>query len=372
MAERAIMKGNEALAEAALRAGCRFYSGYPITPQTEILEYLSWRIYEDDVKGQLVQTEDELTGVHMACGAAAAGARVLSSSSGPGFSLYQEGMSIACALELPIVVIDVQRVGNGLGGISASQGDYELITRGNGNGDTMVITLAPASVQENVDMVIEAYDIAEKYRQPVIILSDAVIGQMMEGCELPDMQEHDLHKYDWYLRDENAIGAFGNPAVTGVKRFGNAGYVLPGGFMEYQGVQQKYFAEIQENEQQWESINVEDADVVLVGIGCSSRVAKEAIKKGAKEGLKLGLIRPKTVVPFPTKAFEEIGENCKGLLDIEMNTKGQMVNDIKLASKSKYPVYTYLSVQDVPDADAVLAMAKKIIAGEEKEERTWQ
>ena len=370
MAERAIMKGNEALAEAALRAGCRFYSGYPITPQTEILEYLSWRIYEDDVNGQLVQTEDELTGVHMAIGASAAGLRVLSSSSGPGFSLFQEGMSMAASLQTPFVVIDVQRVGNGLGGISASQGDYELITRGNGNGDTMIITFAPASVQENVDMIVEAYDVAEKYRQPVIILSDAVIGQMMEGCELPEMKEHDQHKYDWYLRDANTMKD--SPFDPTLKTFFTGAMKYPNMFQGYQGEQQEYFKEIQANEQRWESINVEDAEVILVGIGCSSRVAKEAIKKGEKEGIKLGLIRPKTVVPFPVKAFEEIGPNCKGLLDIEMNTKGQMVNDIKLASKSKYPVYTYLSVQDVPDADAVLAMAKSIIAGEAKEEKTWQ
>lgn len=182
---RVLMKGNEALAEAALRAGCRFYSGYPITPQTEILEYLSWRMSE--VGGQFIQTESELGGVNMLYGAAATGARAMTSSSGPGFALQHEGISYLCAADLPAVLIDVMRIGNGLGDIAQGQGDYWAVTRGGGNGDYRTIVLAPNSVQEGMDLVRDAFDLAEKYLHPVIIASDAAIGQMMEIVELPEI-----------------------------------------------------------------------------------------------------------------------------------------------------------------------------------------
>ena len=185
-----LMKGNEALAEAAIRAGCRFYSGYPITPQTEILEYLSWRM--DEVGGTFVQTESELAGINMLLGAAAAGARALTSSAGPGFSLNQEGISYLVAADLPAVIIDVMRIGTGLGDIAQGQGDYWQMTRGGGHGDYRTIVLAPASVQENCDMMAVAFDLAEKYRHPVLIASDAAIGQMVEGVNLPEFHEHDI------------------------------------------------------------------------------------------------------------------------------------------------------------------------------------
>ena len=190
-----LMKGNEALAEAAIRAGCRFYSGYPITPQTEILEYLSWRM--DEVGGTFVQTESELAGVNMLLGAAAAGARALTSSAGPGFSLKQEGISYLVAADIPAVIIDVMRIGTGLGDIAQGQGDYWQLTRGGGHGDYHTIVLAPASVQENCDMMPLAFDLAEKYRHPVLVASDAAIGQMVEGVQLPEMHEHDINTYDW-------------------------------------------------------------------------------------------------------------------------------------------------------------------------------
>ncbi len=357
MAERAIMKGNEALAEAAIRAGCRFYSGYPITPQTEVLEYLSWRMYEVE-GGQLVQTEDEMTGLHMMLGAASCGARCLSTSAGPGFALFQEGISYLVGTGIPAVLLDVQRVGNACGGIGVSQGDYNMI-KGGGNGDSCVITLTPASVQEMVDFTVEAFDLAEKYRLPVIILADAVIGQMMEGVTLPEFQEHDINKLDWTIKGTKN----GEPA----KYISNISYRHPGRFQGYAEDQQAQVRQFIAEEQRWENVEVADADVVVVAYGCSSRAAKEAVKKARAEGIKLGLIRPKAVVPYPEKAFEEIKPDCKGLLDVEMSGLGQMVPDVKLASKCKFPVYGYFSVETVPESDVIVEKAKKILAGEEKE-----
>src|SRR5574344_1393934 len=192
---KVLMKGNEAFAEACLRAGCRFFSGYPITPQTEILEYMSWRMQE--VGGQFIQTESELAGVNMLFGAAACGVRGLSTSSGPGFSLKQEGISYLCAYDVPAVIADVMRIGSGLGDIFQGQGDYWQLTRGGGHGDYRTIVLAPASVQENTDLAYIAFDLAEKYRHPVLVGSDAAIGQMVEPVELPEMKEHDINTYDW-------------------------------------------------------------------------------------------------------------------------------------------------------------------------------
>ncbi len=353
MAERKIMKGNEALAEAAIRAGCRFFSGYPITPQTEVLEYLSWRMPE--VGGHIIQTEDELTGLHMIMGASLSGARVLSTSAGPGFALFHEGISYLCANGAPSVLVDVQRIGNGCGDITVSQGDYEEVTHGGGNGDSQCIVLTPASVQELVDLMMLAYDLTEKYRFPVILLSDAIIGQMMEGVTLPDYVNHDINKYSWAfkpLKDgEEKIVKLGNEQ-------------LPAEYPVYLTGQIK---KIQENEQRWESVQVSDADVVCVAYGISSRVCKDAVKKARAKGIKLGLIRLITAWPFPEKAFCELSPDCKGLLAVEMSIKGQTVQDIKLATKCKLPVYGYFDFLNVPDADNVIKMAENVIAGTAKE-----
>ena len=195
---KVLMKGNEAFAEAAIRAGCRFFSGYPITPQTEILEYMSWRMAE--VGGQFIQTESEVAGVNMLFGAASCGARALTTSAGPGFSLKQEGISYLCGNDIPAVIADVMRIGSGLGDIFQGQGDYWQLTRGGGHGDYRTIVLAPASVQENADLAYMAFDLAEKYRHPVIVGSDAAIGQMVEPVELPEMREHNIDQYDWVIR----------------------------------------------------------------------------------------------------------------------------------------------------------------------------
>ena len=297
-----LMKGNEALAEAALRAGCRFYSGYPITPQTEILEYLAKRM--DEVGGTFVQTESELAGINMLLGAAAAGARALTSSAGPGFSLNQEGISYLVAADLPAVIINVMRIGTGLGDIAQGQGDYWQMTRGGGHGDYRTIVLAPASVQENCDMMTTAFDLAEKYRHPVLVASDAAIGQMVEGVELKDFVEHDIDQYDWAIR--------GCKAGQTPRKVQNVYYTNP----QYPEFLRSKYQAIEDNEQRWESYQAEDADVVLVAYGISSRISKEAVNMARAEGFKLGLIRPITLWPYPVKAFETC-KNAKAFIDLK-------------------------------------------------------
>ena len=347
---KVLMKGNEALAEACLRAGCRFFSGYPITPQTEILEYLCWRM--EEVGGTCVQTESELAGINMLFGAAAAGARCLTTTSGPGFSLKQEGISYLCASDVPAVIVDVQRIGAGLGDIFMGQGDYWQLTRGGGHGDYRTIVLAPASVQESADLAFHAYDLAEKYRHPVIIASDAAMGQMAESVELPEMTEHDIDKCDWVIRPRKE----GEPQRVIWNRFWDIGDD------EYPIYLQKKYQEIEETEQRWESVQTEDAEIIVVAYGISSRVAKSAIIRARKEGLKLGLIRPITLWPFPKKAFENLNPGLKGFLDVEMNILGQMKDDVILASGNKYPVEFYGEYWHDIDERKIVAMAKDMAA----------
>ncbi len=345
---KVLMKGNEALAEAAVRAGCRFYSGYPITPQTEILEYLSWRM--EEVGGEFIQTESEVAGINMLYGAVACGARGLTSSAGPGFTLKQEGITYLCAAELPAVIVNVQRIGNGLGDIAQGQGDYWQMTRGGGNGDYRTIVLAPASVQENVSLTYEAFDLAEKYRHPVIIGSDAAIGQMVEPVELPEFKEYDIDKYDWALK--------GHKEGTEQKIVTNVWYTTT---PDYERHLTEKYKEIEENEQRWESIAVDDAEVILVAYGISSRICKEAVKMAREQGLKVGLIRPITLWPYPTKAFENLPEGLKGFIDVEMNILAQMVDDVKLATGSRYPVEFYGTYFDVPESEVIVEKARSII-----------
>lgn len=345
--EKVLMKGNEALAEAALRAGCRFYSGYPITPQTEILEYLSWRMAE--VGGQFIQTESELGGVNMLYGAAATGARAMTSSSGPGFALQHEGISYLCAADLPAVLIDVMRIGNGLGDIAQGQGDYWAVTRGGGNGDYRTIVLAPNSVQEGMDLVRDAFDLAEKYLHPVIIASDAAIGQMMEIVQLPEMHEHDINAYDWSVKGSK-IGEQ-HKVVSNVCFYGHKNYE------EY--LSGKYQT-ITDNEQRWESYMTEDAEVITVAFGISSRIAKEAVRMARAQGFRLGLIRQITLWPYPNKAFEHLAPDFKGFVCVEMNILGQMVDDLKLATDSRYPIDSYGTFFDVPDPEVIVKKAREL------------
>ena len=329
-----LMKGNEALAEAALRAGCRFYSGYPITPQTEILEYLAKRM--DEVGGTFVQTESELAGINMLLGASAAGARALTSSAGPGFSLNQEGISYLVAADLPAVIINVMRIGTGLGDIAQGQGDYWQMTRGGGHGDYRTIVLAPASVQENCDMMSTAFELAEKYRHPVLVASDAAIGQMVEGVELKDFVEHDIDQYDWAIR--------GCKAGAAPRKVQNVYYTNP----QYPEFLRSKYAQMEQTEQRWESYQAEDADVVLVAYG-----------------IRLGLIRPITLWPYPVKAFETC-KNAKAFMTVEINILGQMVDDVKLAVENKYPVGFYGTFFGLPEPEEIVAQAKAMLEKEEK------
>ena len=350
--EKVLMKGNEALAEAAIRAGCRFYSGYPITPQTEILEYMAWRMPE--VGGTFVQTESELAGINMLYGGSAAGVRVMTSSSGPGFALLQEGISYLCAADLPAVLVNVMRIGNGLGDIAQGQGDYWALTRGGGNGDYRTIVLAPNSVQEGMDLVAEAFELSEKYLHPVIIGSDAAIGQMMEEVELPEMHEHDIDAYDWSVKGTRKGEQ--HKVVSNVCFYGHK---------DYENYLWNKYKEIEENEQRWESVAVEDAEIVTVAFGISSRICKEAVKLARAAGIKLGLIRPITLWPFPEKAFRELGPDVKALISVEMNILGQMVEDIRTATQFRYPVESYRTFFDVPDSEHIVELAKEILGGKE-------
>ena len=345
-----LMKGNEALAEAAIRAGCRFYSGYPITPQTEILEYLSWRM--DEVGGTFVQTESELAGINMLLGAAAAGARALTSSAGPGFSLNQEGISYLVAADLPAVIIDVMRIGTGLGDIAQGQGDYWQLTRGGGHGDYHTIVLAPASVQENCDMMETAFELAEKYRHPVLIASDAAIGQMAEGVNLPELKDHDINTYDWAVR--------GCKHGDAPRKIQNTYYTRPD-YVEY--LRGKYAA--MDSEQRWENYKADDADVVLVAYGISSRVAKEAVNEARAQGFKLGLIRPITLWPFPDRAFAEC-KNAKAFMTVEINILGQMVDDVRLAIRDSRPVDFYGTFFGLPESDVIVEKARAMVEKEGK------
>lgn len=346
---KVLMKGNEAFAESCIRAGCRFFSGYPITPQTEILEYMSWRM--EEVGGAFIQTESELAGVNMAFGAASAGARALTTSAGPGFSLKQEGISYLCGSDVPAVIADVMRIGSALGDIFQGQGDYWQLTRGGGHGDYRTIVLAPASVQENADLAYLAFDLAEKYRHPVIIGSDAAIGQMAEPVELHEMREHNIDEFDWAVH--------GRRKGEKQRVITNVYYQM--GADNYMTYLREKYAQIEANEQRWESVCTEDAEIVLVAYGISSRVSKEAVKVARRRGMKLGLIRPITLWPYPKKAFDALGEQVKGFLCVEMSILGQMRDDVVLACGNRRPVEDYGEFANVPSVDVILEMAGEML-----------
>ncbi|HJB65257.1 MAG TPA: 3-methyl-2-oxobutanoate dehydrogenase subunit VorB [Candidatus Mailhella merdavium] len=340
-----LMKGNDALSEAAVRAGCRFFGGYPITPQSEILEYLSWRLPE--VGGTFIQAESELAGINMVYGAAAAGMRALTTSSGPGFSLLQEGISYITSAELPAVFVDVQRYGSGLGDIFQAQGDYFLATGSGGHGDSRLLVLAPASVQESVDLICLAFDKAEEYRNPCLILSDASIAQMMEPVELPEMKEVNLD-HPWAAKGKHG-GDF--------KRITSTMYYIKD-FDTY--IKAKYDRMI-ENEQRWESVQTADADVVLVAYGISSRICKEAVYFARKQGIRLGLLRPISLFPFPVKGFAEVNPDVKAYLTVEMSALPQIERDVKIACGQKVPVEHFLGGMHIPEYTTIIEKAVSLL-----------
>lgn len=341
-----LMKGNHALSEAALRAGCRFFGGYPITPQSEILEYLSKRMPE--VGGTFVQAESELAGVNMVYGAAAAGFRAMSSSSGPGFSLLHEGISYIASAELPAVFVDVQRYGSGLGDIFQAQSDYYQATKGGGHGDYRLLVLAPASVQESVDLMCLAFDKAEEYRNPCLILSDASIAQIMEPVQLPPMAEAPSPDKPWAARGKQG-GAF--------KRITSTMYYIDD-FDTY--IKNKY-DRMSEQEQRWELVQTADADVVLVAYGISSRICKEAVVLARAQGIRLGLLRPISLWPFPEKAFAEVNPQVKAYLTVELSSLPMLQDDVKLACGMKVPVDYFLGGAHIPESAAIVRKAASLL-----------
>ena len=349
--KKQLMKGNDCIAEAAVRAGCRFFAGYPITPQSEIPEYLSWRMAE--VGGKFIQSESELAGISMVYGAAATGARAMTSSSGPGFSLLQEGISYIASAELPCLIVDVQRYGSGLADIFTGQGDYWQAVKNGGHGDYRCIVYAPNSVQESADLVALGFDKAEEYRNPVILLSDASISQMMEPVALPDLKEHDMDKLPWAMKGK---GDGPNKRHTSVM------YYNP----DYDNYLKAKYDKIVEKEQRWESFQTEDAELILVAYGISSRICEEAVSMARAKGQKVGLIRPITLYPFPVKAFQNL-PNAKAFASVEMSCLSQMIEDVALTVRGTAPVYPIRGGTRIYESEDICHAIDDILSGNAKE-----
>lgn len=350
-----MIKGNIAVAEAAVRAGIEVYAGYPITPSTEVMEYLSDRLPE--LGRTFIQAESELAAINMIMGVSACGRRSLTASSGPGISLKQEGISYMAQMNFPAVILNVVRWGNGLGSLDGAQTDYLRETRGGGNGDYRNIVLCPSTVQESVDLMYEAFDIAEKYRCIVEIMTDSGLGQMMEPCDMPEFKE--IKKCDWGL-----------DGTYKTKRNDFLNRDIP---KESDMYIQKLRA-MRENEQRYEAGFIQDAEYVFVACGMPGRVVKGIVNELQKQGEQVGFLRPVSVWPFPEKAFEEIGRlnsGVKGFITVETNGEGQMVEDVAMYAK-KYgmgqtPVYALAYVCGVPKDAAVLHDYQRVRAGEIKE-----
>jgi 2-oxoglutarate/2-oxoacid ferredoxin oxidoreductase subunit alpha len=348
---RELMKGNEAIAEAAIRAGLQAYFGYPITPQTELLEWMSRRMPE--LGRAFVQAESELAAINMVYGAACTGARVMTSSSSPGISLMMEGLSYIAGTEVPMVLVDVMRGGPGLGNIAPAQADYKQIVHGGGHGDYHAIVLAPASVQEAIDLTVLSFDLAEKYRSIVVVLLDGSLGQMMEPGELPEMKRLSTTFPEW--------------AVSGAKgrdrNFLSSIYLNPPDEEATNLRLLRRWQEVEANEVRYKEYFIEDAKFVVVGFGSSGRVALSAVRAARAEGIPVGLLRPITVSPFPTTVLEKLSEQAEAMLVVEMNS-GQMLEDVRLALRDRVPVEFYGRLGGViPFPDEVLGEIRSLAAG---------
>ncbi|MCI8440135.1 MAG: 3-methyl-2-oxobutanoate dehydrogenase subunit VorB [Oscillospiraceae bacterium] len=351
MAERILMKGNEAIAEAAIRAGCRHYFGYPITPQTEIAAYMAKKMPK--IGGVFLQAESEIASINMVYGAAAAGMRVMTSSSSPGISLKSEGLSYIAGSDVPAFVVNVQRGGPGLGGIQPSQSDYFQATKGGGHGDYHMIVLAPASVQEMASLTIKGFNLADKYRMTSMILADGTIGQMMEPISFEDAE---IESYDkpWALTG------------TGMERkhnIVNSLYLKPDELERTNFARFEKYKTIEENEALYEAYRMEDAEICVVAFGIASRVAKNAVAAARSEGVKVGLIRPITLWPFPKKALRQAAEQVKAFVSVELNM-GQMIDDIRLATECTRPVSLCNRTGGmIPSPDQVLESIREAAKG---------
>ena len=346
------MKGNEAIAEAAIRAGCRHYFGYPITPQTEIAAYMAKKMPK--IGGVFLQAESEIASINMVYGAAAAGVRVMTSSSSPGISLKAEGLSYIAGSDVPAFVVNVQRGGPGLGGIQPSQSDYFQATKGGGHGDYRMIVLAPASVQEMASLTIKGFNLADKYQMTAMILADGTIGQMMEPISFEDAEIEEYEK-PW--------------ALTGTKcerphNVVNSLFLKPDELEKKNIERYVRYQQVEENEPMWEEYMMEDAELCVVAFGIAARVAKNAVVAARKEGIKVGLIRPITLWPFPKKALLKAAEQVNGFVSVELNM-GQMIEDVRLATQCKKPVTLCSRCGGmIPSPDMVLESIRKAQKGE--------
>ena len=325
MADKVLMKGNEAIAEAAILGGCRHYFGYPITPQTEIAAYMAKRMPK--IGGTFLQAESEIAAINMVYGASAAGVRVMTSSSSPGISLKGEGISYLAGSDLPAVIVNAQRGGPGLGGIQPSQSDYFQATRGGGHGDYHLIVLTPDSVQEMAELTIKAFDLADKYRMPVMLLADGTIGQMMEPVSF-DFAIAPAPEKPW--------------ATTGtegkrVHNIVNSLYLNPAELEKTNIERYARYAEIEANEALYEEYMMDDAEIAVTAFGIAARVSKNAVNEARREGIKVGLIRPITVWPFPKAPYAKAAEQCSSIISVELSM-GQMIEDVRLACECKVPV----------------------------------
>ena len=352
MAERVLMKGNEAIAEAAIQAGCRHYFGYPITPQTEVAAYMAKKMPK--IGGVFLQAESEVASINMVYGAAAAGMRVMTSSSSPGISLMGEGLSYIAGSDVPAFVVNVQRGGPGLGGIQPSQTDYFQATRGGGHGDYHMIVLAPASVQEMASLTVKGFNLADKYSMIAMILADGTIGQMMEPISFEDVE---VEHYDkpWALtgteckRKHNIV---------------NSLYLQPDVLEKKNFERYEKYKVVEANEALHESYLMDDADVCVVAFGIAARVAKNAVVAARGEGIKAGMIRPITLWPFPKQALSQAADQVKSFLSVELSM-GQMVEDIQLATGCRRPVSLCNRVGGmIPSPDQVLESIRKAAKGE--------
>ncbi len=327
MSEKVLMKGNEAVAEAAIMAGCKHYFGYPITPQTEVAAYMAKRLPKVD-GGVFLQAESEIAAINMVIGVAATGKRVMTSSSSPGISLKSEGISYLAGCDLPALIINVQRGGPGLGGIQPSQADYFQATKGGGHGDFHLLVVAPSSVQEMVDLTAKCFDLAEKYRIPAMLLADGTMGQMMEPVSFgePVINEYDK---SW--------------ALTGTKcerkpNIVNSLFLQPDELEKFNFDRYERYKVIEENEVMYEEYLMDDAEICIVAFGVAARVSQNAIDEARKQGIKVGMIRPITLWPFPKKVLNAAADKVNSFISVELNM-GQMIEDVELAIRCKKPVY---------------------------------
>ena len=347
MAEKVLMKGNEAIAEAAILAGCRHYFGYPITPQTEIAAYMAKKMPK--IGGTFLQAESEVAAINMVYGVASTGMRVMTSSSSPGISLKAEGLSYLAGADLPALVVNVQRGGPGLGGIQPSQSDYFQATRGGGHGDYRMIVLAPASVQEMASLTVKGFELADKYRMTSMILADGTMGQMMEPVSLEFDVAQTVEK-PW--------------ATTGTKmsrphNIVNSLFLQPDELEKYNFSRYERYRQIEETEAMWEEYRMEDAEICVAAFGIAARVSKNAVDEARKQGIKVGLIRPITVWPFPKAAFAKAADQVKAFISVELSM-GQMIEDVKLATSCKKPVYLCNRAGGmIPAPEQVLASIKE-------------